>query len=505
MPNNLDRIVTVNIDIAAPAIDAANFDNLLIFGPAPQIPPIRPLPPVAIYTSLAEVTGAGYTATGPAADPVGVAARIAFSQTPRPTEVFVAAIQAAQPAIQDVVIKIITENNYLTDAVNADPAEPIPTDLPWLQVVYKRKPVSAMEIEVDKDGTIVFGKELSLTKNKNAYFQVPIGDAADPQGDHMGIPDTDWAGLYTITLTATQGTRVTTQVGTVTFNGVSVFTPGMVVQTIVPEMMSPVETLEMAYERTGWYVACAAGIPESVYQECAEWTEAHTKLFAYTFLTEDDPVSSIFFRSHGWCGLVEDDQYAEDVPQGNLYAHVAATARGLSRPAGSNTWAFKRIAAIEPADFSTTFERALEEGHSNYITRRAGRIITINGQVRGGEWIDVIRGRDWLQNDMQLRVFNLLLMRDKIPYTDDGIGMIENQMRASLLSAQARGIVAPNEYDTDGNLVPGFVVSVPLSANITATQRASRVLVDCTFTARLAGAIHVVRIDGTLTYESFTV
>lgn len=35
MPNNLDRIVTVSIDINSPLVDSSSFDNLLILGPPP--------------------------------------------------------------------------------------------------------------------------------------------------------------------------------------------------------------------------------------------------------------------------------------------------------------------------------------------------------------------------------------------------------------------------------------------------------------------------------------
>jgi len=504
MANNLDRIVNVQIDIAAPAVDAASFDNLLIFGPAPQIPPPRPLPVVGVYSDLAEVTGAGYTTTGDAADPIGIAARIAFSQIPRPPQIFIAAMQAAPPSVKEAEIKIITEDNYLTDAVNADPEAPLPTDLPWLQVTYSRKALSEMTVEIEKDDALVYGGEQPITKNKEAYLQVALGDAADPQqGDQMNLPSTNWAGTYTVTLTATQGLRVTTLVSNVDFDGTTTFTPGHITQTIVPEMMSPVETLELANETAGWYVACSTGIPELEYENCAKWTEAHTKMFAYTFLSEDDPVPAIYFRSHGWCGLETDDQEPEDVPISNHYGAVAATARGLSFSAGSETWAFKRVAAILPSRLSTTLESILQEGFSNWIKRVAGRIITMNGKTRGGEWIDVIRGRDWLQNDMQLRIFNLMLMRPKIPYTNPGIALVENQMRLSLSAAQDRGIVAPAEYDEDGNLIPGFIVSVPNAATITPTQRGSRVLVDCKFSARIAGAIHAVTVNGVLTYEFF--
>ena len=366
--NNFDRIVTVNIDIAAPAVDGASFDNILIVGLPPAREPERPLPDVGVYSSLAEVTGAGFAAMGENADPVGIAARIAFSQSPRPTKIFIAT----------------------------------------------QKETETMALE------------------------------------------------------------------------------------------PPTDTLERALSMNGWYVICPAGVPESQLEKMAEWTEAHTKMLAYTYLSESDPVSAIFFRSHGWCGLTKDGQDASDVPQANAYLHVAVAAKCLSHPAGSETWAFKRLASVHPSQFGSTLIAKIAGGNSNYFTQKAGRNITMNGITRGGEWIDIIRGRDWLQNDMQLRIFNLLLMRPKIPFTNPGIALVENAMMASLRAAQGRGIVAPEEYDDDGNAVPGFMVTVPNVLSLTPTELASRVLRNCTFTARIAGAIHAVIVNGTLTYEVFS-
>ena len=55
--------------------------------------------------------------------------------------------------------------------------------------------------------------------------------------------------------------------------------------------------------------------------------------------------------------------------------------------------------------------------------------ITQNGKVAAGEWIDVIRFRDWLQEEITVNVFNALVNSDKVPYTDDGIAIIETQIR----------------------------------------------------------------------------
>ena len=503
MANNLDRLVAVGIDIASPAVDGADFDGMLIFGPAPKIPPERPLPPVGVYASLAEVAAAGWSATGAAADPVGAAARIAFSQSPAPAKVLIAATREAEPSVGDVEMAIITAESFHAEAAGAEKDSPLPADLPWLQITYSRRPVSAMDVVIEKDGAAIFGKRLPLARNPKAYLQIPLGKAEAPGGDELGLEEASFAGAYRITLTGTAGIRTTTITADGALNDSGAFAQGRVSQAVEPEMQTPAETLATAYETPGWYAACAAGIDESEYRECAEWTEAHARLFGYTFLQEADPVPPKFYRSHGWCGLVHDGQKPGDAPEANRYVHVAATARGLSFPAGSETWHLQRAAAVTPSEISSALQTELQRGNSNWIDRRAGRTVTMNGKTRGGEWLDVIRGRDWLQNDMQLRIFNLLLVNPKIPFTNQGIAMVENAMLASLKAAQGRGIVAPDGHGEDGARAPGFTVSVPNAMSLTSTEKASRVLRGCSFTARLAGAIHAVQVRGTLTYEVF--
>jgi len=365
--NNLNDIVTINVSVEQPAIDSASFDNLLIVG-LPPVNPARTLPDVGVYSDISEVVDDGYVIVGSNADPVGVAARMAFSQNPKPSKVFIAAMR-----------------------------------------------------EIEREG------ESSALE-------------------------------------------------------------------------SPIDTLNRASNTSGWYVVCPAGIPESEYENIAEWTEAQIKLFAYTFLSDTDPVGSVYFRSHGWCGLVNDTDLPEDVPASNAYLHCAITAKALSYPAGSETWAFKVLVGVYASTLSGSFKKSLTDGHSNYFAQYAGRNISMNGQVRGGEWIDIIRGRDWLQNDMQLRIYNLFLKNSKIAYTNSGIALVQNEIIASLKAAQVRGIVAENEYNADGELVPGFTTRVPNSQDLTDTQKASRVLTDCRFSARLAGAVHAVRVDGSLNY-----
>lgn len=361
---NLKRIVNINIDIKTPAISTASFDNLLIVGPAPAKAPTKAPYAVGSYSDIEGVTDAGWVTTGENADPVGIAARIAFSQNPQPAKIFIAVQQ------------------------------------------------------VDEAGTVE-----------------PIA-----------------------------------------------------------------ETLNRALNTSGWYVICPAGIDESEYNTIAEWTEAQIKLFAFTYTGDTCPVGEIYYRSFGYDGKTEDDQPVEDVPTPNLYLHVAATAKCLAYSSGSETWKFKQLAAVYPSNFTSTKSDRLEMGHLNYYAEYGGRNITMNGQVMAGEWIDVIRFRDWLQDNMQYRIYNLLIMNTKVPFTNNGIALVENQIIASLKAGQAAGGVAPDEFDEDGNLVPGFTVIVPNAMSLSASEKASRALTGCKFSARLAGAIHAVTVNGELTY-----
>ncbi|GHU52682.1 hypothetical protein AGMMS49975_08990 [Clostridia bacterium] len=361
---NLNRIVNIKIDIKTPAVSAASFDNLLIIGPAPAVAPDYAPPAVGSYSDLEGVNDAGWVSVGANADPVGIAARIAFSQNPQPAKIFIAVQQTAQGTTEDI-------------------------------------------------GT----------------------------------------------------------------------------------------TLNRALQTSGWYVVCPAGIDESEYETIAEWTEAQVKLFAFTYVSDTVPVTpSIYYRSIGYYGKVNEQQAAVDVPASNLYMHVAAVAKCLAYPAGSETWKFKQLAAIVPNAISSTTMDALENQHLNYFSEFGGRNITMNGQVMAGEWIDVIRFRDWLQDNMQYRIYNLLIMNTKVPYTNGGIALVENQMLASLKAGQAAGGIAPDEFDSNDALVPGFVVIVPNSMDLSASEKASRSLAGCKFSARLAGAIHAVTVNGELTY-----
>ena len=216
-------------------------------------------------------------------------------------------------------------------------------------------------------------------------------------------------------------------------------------------------------------------------------------MFTFTTSSEECPVTAKeLLRTHGW--------FTNQTGDYDKFLDVAIVATCFGYAPGSETWALKTLALVSPSTISTTLAASLDNQNMNYYVSIAGNNVTQTGKMLGDEWIDVIRFRDWLKNDLQLRVFNAFRMNPKLPFTDNGISVIDGCMKASLKSGQVVGGIAEDEYDADDNLIPGYTTSVPLAANLTSAQKKSRNLSDCKWTARLAGAIQVVEIEGQLGY-----
>lgn len=273
--------------------------------------------------------------------------------------------------------------------------------------------------------------------------------------------------------------------------------------------VDPLIAIGRAIDSVKWYVLCTAGVDEARYESIAKFIENYDKMFVYTdtaFLrTGSHAVGAVYNRTVGVFGMENGSQTTAQLTEvehdANLYINCAFTARWLNYEPGSETTAFKTLTSVYPSELTSTQLNNLVDGNLCYFITVGNKNITMSGKTRSGEWADVIRFRDWLKNDMQVRVVNLFIINTKIPYTDDGIAIIHNAMIASLKRGQIMGGICRDEFDEDGNRIPGFATSVPLASSLTPSERASRILKGLKFRARLAGAIHFAEIKGSLVYE----
>lgn len=181
--------------------------------------------------------------------------------------------------------------------------------------------------------------------------------------------------------------------------------------------------------------------------------------------------------------------------------NAAYAAKFLSYEPGSELWAYKSLSTVEAQSLSTTDISSLESRNVSYYTTIGSQAMVQGGKVSAGEWIDTIRFRDWLKTQIQQNVINLLLSLPKVPYTDPGIGLVQNAVTAALdAGVEAGGIARPSSDEKTGTVTPSYTITVPKAAELDAATRKTRVLPKVKWTAWLAGALIAVEIGGTLNY-----
>ncbi|MGN6103657.1 MAG: DUF3383 family protein [Kofleriaceae bacterium] len=155
--------------------------------------------------------------------------------------------------------------------------------------------------------------------------------------------------------------------------------------------------------------------------------------------------------------------------------------------AGSENWKFADPTGVLPVSLTTTHKTNLEAKNANTLESTGRNSRMWAGTVASGEFIDVIRGIDWLENDMQTEVYDALASALKVPFTDAGIALIENKMLLSLGRGVSRGLLADD---------PKPVVRVPKAKDVASSDKKRRILPDLKFSGVLAGAVNKTRIRG---------
>lgn len=251
-----------------------------------------------------------------------------------------------------------------------------------------------------------------------------------------------------------------------------------------------------------WYAFSEVSHTEADLTLAAAWAEANTKLFLtalsdvdITATTGAEPATALktsqFFRTAWWYNI-----------DPNQFPEVAAAARAFTILPGGETWANMQLAAVDAPPMTETAYINITAKNGNTFEPFRNLAITQNGITAGGERIDVIRFRDWLCEEIRSSTFNTFVDR-RIPYTDDGIGIIHQAMRKALDLGVRRGGIAPPEKDPNAErMIPSYTTSVPSALQVSASDKNARILRDVKFSARLAGAIHAVEIFGELTYDN---
>jgi hypothetical protein len=223
----------------------------------------------------------------------------------------------------------------------------------------------------------------------------------------------------------------------------------------------------------------------------AGWIEARRKIF---FARSNDANLKVGASTTDIAYLLKLAAYDRSV----VCAHFPTTddficsgwlGKMLPQDPGSATFKFKTLAGVTADLLTATESTAIKTKNGNTYETIGGVNITAEGVVASGEFIDVIIGIDWLQARIQERVYAKLVQLKKIPFTDAGVAVIENEVRAQLKQGVTVGLLAAD---------PEFTVTVPKVVDVSPADKALRYLPGITFAATLAGAVHKTQIRGTV-------
>ncbi|TPG84961.1 DUF3383 family protein [Brevibacillus laterosporus] len=175
------------------------------------------------------------------------------------------------------------------------------------------------------------------------------------------------------------------------------------------------------------------------------------------------------------------------------YPEAAWLGACASADVGSITWKFKTLKGIDVLDISTTEMMAIHDLGANTYVTKAGDDVTSEGKTVSGEYIDIIHSRDYLVFSIQYAIQKLLNRAPKIRYDNTGIAQLEGEVRTILKRADLNGMIAHDE-----NGLALFTTRFKSRAEVDPADREKREYNDGTFQFELAGAIHTVKVKGTI-------
>lgn len=173
-------------------------------------------------------------------------------------------------------------------------------------------------------------------------------------------------------------------------------------------------------------------------------------------------------------------------------------ARKFAFPAGKDGWAYTEVVGSAADNLSETAQTNVRGKNGNFVVDRHGDTCFFDGKTASGQWVDLVRGRDWLESeitlamhDLQVRAANSL-SQGRLPYTDSTVAAIANVVKGVLNTATK----ADHMF-----LVPGSVqiTTTPVS-QVSAATKATRLYPYVTWTAQMQGGINGGTISGSITY-----
>jgi hypothetical protein len=208
--------------------------------------------------------------------------------------------------------------------------------------------------------------------------------------------------------------------------------------------------------------------------------------FASVYPVDDEAVITAV-KSNNRTVLVAYESDDTDYPEA---AVVGATA-GMD--AGSITYKNVILKNVTNQDYTDAEVSDMHDKGVITILKKAGSIVTSEGIVASGEYIDIIDSQDYIIEQIEYKCQDLMNRSAKLPYDNRGISSLESVVVSVLHDAAVNGMIA---VDDDGNYQ--YSVTFGSRSDCSAADISSRKYMEGKFEFTLAGAIHTAKITGSI-------
>lgn len=485
----VSRLINVSVTIDPTAAGVANFNSLVIVGDSDVIDTDTR---IIRYGSLTEV-GAAF---GTSAEEYK-AALLWFSQSPKPTDVYIgkwaqaatkgrligAALTAAQQALSNFTS--IT-NGALKLTIDGSGSPTTITGLNFSAATSMTNVASIINTALSTaatctwDGSRFIIKSSTTGASSAVAFPVAPGSGTDIKA--------------VVGLTSAQGARTVA---------------GIAAETALAAIQAIDATPTFVYGVT----FASTNLVDNDRVAIADYVEASSRPHIYGATTnasatldsaQTTDIASVLKAAGYKRSLV---QYSRTTPYAvcSLLARVLTT--DFTAQNSTITLMYKGEPAVTAETLTTAQADALKTKRANvFVNYDNSTAIIQYGTMAGDAYIDEIVGLDWLTNAVQTAVFNRLYSSKKVPQTDAGAHLLVNAAESALDQGVNNGLLAPGYWTNDGfgeidngsYLTKGYYVYAPALRTQSQADRAARKSVPIQIAAKLAGAVHTVDVSITV-------
>ena len=256
--------------------------------------------------------------------------------------------------------------------------------------------------------------------------------------------------------------------------------------TVDPAMSAGLDAIKAA--NNTWYGLALTGAGRLEIAAAASWAQTNKKLFFPISADSDCFNSGVSTDALSVAKTASQDHFVGTYTNDNWnQIGFAALALGLAKDAGTFTYKFKTFSNVNYDSLTDTQIANIKAKNGNVYSQEFGVPIFSEGTTaKTGTFADQTHGLDWLISEVQFNVFSVLASADKVPFTAKGTDIPVGGTKQALAEGVRRTF-----------LNPGYTVTTPDPATLTAAQRATRKMT-IEFQAVFQGAVHEVTINGTV-------